>query len=173
MDGLMACALLFGSILASPEGEPVDKERASPTFRIVTAPGARRAEPVSAISVVAKRREAFQMANAVSLGGRWGRVTSTFRTPEHNRRVGGMRNSYHLRNRAIDIARHRGVTHRQIDEAYRRAGYVLIESLDEGDHSHFAFADPVGATAARRLPETRSNNGVNDVFRIVVPPSAR
>jgi hypothetical protein len=28
----------------------------------------------------------------------------------------------------------------QIKAAYENAGYKLIESLDEGDHSHFAFA---------------------------------
>jgi hypothetical protein len=44
-----------------------------------------------------------------------------------------------LSGRAIDIARHRGVRHGDIDAAFRRAGYHVIESLDEGDHSHFAF----------------------------------
>lgn len=77
--------------------------------------------------------------NAARLGSEWGRVTSTYRTPQHNRRVGGVRNSYHLSGRAIDIARRPGVTHGQIAAAFRRAGYHLIESLDEGDHSHFAF----------------------------------
>jgi hypothetical protein len=66
-------------------------------------------------------------------------VTSVKRSPEHNRAVGGAENSYHLHGRAIDIARRPGVRHAEIDLAYRKAGYVLIESLDEGDHSHFAF----------------------------------
>ena len=82
----------------------------------------------------------FNMSSASSLGSQYGIVTSTYRNPAHNRRVGGAPNSYHLSNRAIDIARRPGVTHRQIDAAYRAAGYRLIESLDEGDHSHFAFA---------------------------------
>lgn len=77
---------------------------------------------------------------AASLGSSWGRVTSTYRSPEHNRAVGGVRNSYHLRGRAIDIARRPGVTHSMIAAAFRNAGYRLVESLDEGDHSHFAFA---------------------------------
>jgi hypothetical protein len=50
-----------------------------------------------------------------------------------------VRNSWHLSGRAIDIARRPGVTHAQIAGAFRAAGYFLIESLDEGDHSHFAF----------------------------------
>jgi opacity protein-like surface antigen len=77
---------------------------------------------------------------AAGIGSSWGRVTSTYRTPEHNRRVGGVRNSWHTHGRAIDIARRPGVTHLQIAAAFRNAGYRLIESLDEGDHSHFAFA---------------------------------
>jgi len=77
---------------------------------------------------------------AAGLGSSWGRVTSTYRTPEHNRRVGGVRNSWHTHGRAIDIARRPGVSHSQIAAAFRNAGYRLIDSLDEGDHSHFAFA---------------------------------
>lgn len=77
---------------------------------------------------------------AARLGAQWGRVTSTWRSVAHNRRVGGVRNSYHLRGRAIDIARRPGVTHSMIAAAFRNAGYYLVESLDEGDHSHFAFS---------------------------------
>ena len=73
------------------------------------------------------------------LGAHWGRVTSTYRSVEHNRSVGGVANSYHLRGRAIDIVRRPGVAHWQIASAMRAAGYSLLESLDEGDHSHFAF----------------------------------
>lgn len=82
------------------------------------------------------------LSAAAGVGSRWGRVTSTYRTPKHNRRVGGVRNSYHLSGRAIDIARRPGVSHAQIAAAFRNAGYQLIESLDEGDHSHFAFGRP-------------------------------
>lgn len=82
------------------------------------------------------------MGGAVSMGTKWGAVTSVHRSPERNRAVGGAPNSWHLQGRAIDIARRPGVRHAEIDAAYRRAGYVLIESLDEGDHSHFAFGLP-------------------------------
>ena len=78
-------------------------------------------------------------ASAVRLAAAYGVITSTYRTPEHNRAVGGVPNSYHLHGRAIDVARRPGVSHRQIDAALRTAGFNLIESLDEGDHSHFAF----------------------------------
>jgi hypothetical protein len=75
----------------------------------------------------------------------YGVVTSTFRTVAHNKAVGGVPNSYHLLYRAVDLARRPGITHQQIDAALRKAGYSLIESLDERDHSHFAFA-PVSIT---------------------------
>ena len=97
------------------------------------------------------------MSGAARIGAQWGRVTSTYRSPGHNRRVGGVPNSYHLRGRAIDIARRPGVTHGQIAAAYRNAGYLLVESLDEGDHSHFAFSfggwAPVASVAGK--PESK------------------
>lgn len=95
-------------------------------------------EPVDNPSVV----PAFDMGDAKAIGGRFGQATSTFRTPADNKRVGGVANSYHLKGRAIDIARAPGVSHAQIEQAYRNAGYNLVESLDEGDHSHFAFSAP-------------------------------
>ena len=82
----------------------------------------------------------LSLSKAVLFAQRWGHVTSTFRSPEHNRAVGGVANSFHLSGRAIDIARAPGVRHHQIDAALRSAGFRLVESLDEGDHSHFAFA---------------------------------
>ena len=62
------------------------------------------------------------LSAAAGMGSRWGRVTSTYRTPKHNRRVGGVRNSYHLSGRAIDIARRPGVSHAQIAAAFRNEG---------------------------------------------------
>jgi len=84
--------------------------------------------------------QAAEISSAVRLIRGYGFVTSTFRTVAHNRAVGGVPNSYHLLDRAIDIMRLPGVTHRQIESVLKRAGYNLIESLDEHDHSHFAFA---------------------------------
>lgn len=101
------------------------------------------------------RHSASEISSAAQLIRGYGTVTSTFRTVAHNRAVGGVPNSYHLLDRAIDIMRNPGITHRQIDAVLRRAGYNLIESLDERDHSHFAFAalplaEPTKST--RELP---------------------
>lgn len=81
----------------------------------------------------------LDLDTAVKIGDKFGVVTSTVRSPARNKKVGGAKNSHHLYGRAIDIARGKGITHKQIERAYRRAGYDIIESLDEGDHSHFAF----------------------------------
>lgn len=112
---------------------------------------------------------AFDLDAVAALGGQFGRVTSLRRSREHNRRVGGVPNSHHLRGRAIDIARRSGVSHRQIDAAYRRAGYRLIESLDEGDHSHFAFGD---AGPSRPSIQIVGDGASPTQWRIVTPPTA-
>lgn len=83
---------------------------------------------------------ATDISGAASVAASYGSITSAYRSVAHNRAVGGVANSYHLSGRAIDVARKPGVTHGQIAAALQRAGYVMIESLDEGDHSHFAFA---------------------------------
>jgi hypothetical protein len=111
------------------------------------------------------------MADIKQIGTRWGQVTSTYRSPAHNRHVGGVANSYHLRNRAIDIARRPGVSHGQIAAAYRAAGYSLAESLDEGDHSHFAFGSPKHRGPQPQMVEVKS--GEKTEWRIVyAPPSS-
>ena len=96
---------------------------------------------------------------AARIAAAFGVVTSTFRTVEHNRAVGGVPNSYHLLDRALDIVRRPGVSHAAIAAALRAAGYTLVESLDEGDHSHFAFGTaglaPVGANFAAPAPATK------------------
>ncbi|HEY0629884.1 MAG TPA: D-Ala-D-Ala carboxypeptidase family metallohydrolase, partial [Sphingomicrobium sp.] len=117
--------------------------------------------------------KSVDMGDIRQIGSRWGRVTSTYRSPEHNRRVGGVANSYHLRGKAIDIARRPGVSHWQIAAAYRSAGYSLAESLDEGDHSHFAFGIP-----KRRAPQPQAQmvavkSGEKTEWRIIyAPPSS-
>ena len=98
-----------------------------------------------AVSAPAAADPVGNSAGAAKVAAVFGTITSTFRSVAHNRAVGGVPNSYHLLGRAIDVVRRRGITHHQIEAALRSAGYSLIESLDEGDHSHFAFAPPVPA----------------------------
>lgn len=86
-----------------------------------------------------QHQQSFELSEVVKLAGRWGHVTSTRRTAARNRAVGGAPNSFHLSGRAVDIARRAGVRHSHIEAAFKKAGFTIVESLDEGDHSHFAF----------------------------------
>lgn len=90
---------------------------------------------------------------AAQIGARFGRVTSTWRSAARNRKVGGVANSWHLSGRAIDIARNPRVNHAMLANALRSSGFLLIESLDEGDHSHFAFGTPGLALKSRSLED--------------------
>ena len=94
--------------------------------------------------------------SADQVAAEFGVVTSTLRTVAHNREVGGVPNSYHLLGRAVDVVRRAGITHGQIAAALRSAGYVLIESLDEGTHSHFAFALPAPRPADQAQSQKRA-----------------
>jgi hypothetical protein len=113
------------------------------------------------------------LSNAAAIAARMGRVTSTHRSPARNRMVGGVRNSYHLSGRALDVVPRSGVRHSQIEAALLNAGYRLRESLDEGDHSHFAF-DFGGERRARlAITPTRAPAlaPVNTGWKIVYAPS--
>ncbi len=114
----------------------------------------------------------FGIRDIVKIGAQWGRVTSTARSVDHNRRVGGVANSYHLSGRAIDIARRPGVRHAQIAAALRNAGYHLLESLDEGDHSHFAFGAAGELKMRDILPRARLVDSTGRThWRIVFAPA--
>ena len=129
---------MLGVVLAMSASLTVYAPSTDFGVRVVGIPSASAARATeSAVKAVMSGKTS--LSAAASLGSHWGRVTSTYRSPAHNRAVGGVANSYHLSGRAIDIARKAGVSHGAIAAAYRNAGYQLVESLDEGDHSHFAF----------------------------------
>lgn len=92
----------------------------------------------------------LDVTRAAAVAANYGAITSIFRSVEHNRAVGGVANSYHLLGRAIDVVRRPGVSHSMIAAALQRAGYMMVEFLDEGDHSHFAFAT---SSVAPKQPE--------------------
>ena len=139
MLGFLGTVLASGAAIASPATDF--------GIRIVGAPSS---QPVASSDMqpVAPRLSGSNLKPAAAIGARWGRVTSTYRSAARNRAVGGVRNSWHLSGRAIDIARRPGVRHADIAAAFRAAGYALIESLDEGDHSHFAFGSGLATGAS-------------------------
>lgn len=68
-------------------------------------------------------------------------VTSTYRTPEHNRRVGGVANSYHTRRGlngeplAVDSVPPRGMSMAAYAAKLRQLNPDL-DVINEGDHVH-------------------------------------
>ena len=160
---------MLGAILAA--GAALTGQSPGTDFgvRILGVPYAPARATEAAVKAVVSGK--VSLSSAAALGRQWGRVTSTYRSPEHNRRVGGVRNSFHLSGRAIDIARRPGVSHRAIAAAYREAGFNLVESLDEGDHSHFAFSDR--PTFAPRLKQATSEPDERTQWRLVYAPRQR
>ena len=131
----------------------------------------RTASPVTIPGVLGRDLPSsrIDLSSVARIGGQWGRVTSLRRSADHNRRVGGVANSYHLSGQAVDIARRPGVSHHQIVAAYRNAGYALIEALDEGDHTHLAFGSP--HRSGPRPQMVIQQDGGQTQWRIIYAPS--
>lgn len=133
---LTGIGLLFLSTAAAASPQTTD-------FGLRTAPVSISAASVTStparLTQVAPMPSSISLSSAVAVAARLGRVTSTRRSVARNRAVGGAPNSFHLKGRAIDVVPRAGVRHADIEAALRRAGFNLLESLNEGDHSHFAF----------------------------------
>lgn len=157
--------LVWGSTAVAAETDFGIRELGKPAKRASSEP------PPAGTWAMQPSGRPVDMGNVKQIGAHWGQVTSTYRSPQHNREVGGVTNSYHLRGRAIDIARRPGVSHSQIAAAYRNAGYALAESLDEGDHSHFAFGPPKRLGSVPQMVTVKT--GEKTEWRIVyAPPSS-
>jgi len=168
MIRILFAVAIFASASAAVAATPsTDFGIRAPGQALVLTPIVEEGQPSGITSRVSR---SYIGSAAAAVGARWGRVTSTYRSPEHNRRVHGVPNSYHLSGRAIDIARRAGVRHADIEAAYRAAGYRLIESLDEGDHSHFAFGSAGSTVFAARA--TAEQTGATR-WRMVYAPGSR
>ncbi|QWP79232.1 hypothetical protein J5226_12945 [Lysobacter sp. K5869] len=77
------------------------------------------------------------------------RITSTTRSPQHNREVGGVPNSQHLSGTAADFVVDGSQKAAFIAEA-RRQGF---EAIDEGDHVHLELPPRAAAARASGRPE--------------------
>lgn len=93
-------------------------------------------------------------------------VTSGRRSAERNRAVGGAANSYHLSDRARDIAKTPGMSLARIRQAFASRGVQISELLDEGDHFHVAWGGRGGgrgdAERQAREAEQRRREALRD-----------
>ena len=165
---------MFGTIILASASLSAASPAPTTDFgvRVLGVPYAPARATESAIATLASRPGGLSLSGAAALGAHWGRVTSTYRSPEHNRLVGGVHNSFHLLGRAIDVVPRPGVSHAMIAAAFRNAGYRIVESLDEGDHSHFAFS--FGSSYVSSLKPLAHGATDTTQWRIVyAPPSGR
>jgi len=90
-------------------------------------------------------------------------VTSGLRSPEHNKAVGGVDNSYHLTGNAIDFVAPPGTTVEQIRDALTHSGYNPVEIIDEKDHFHVAVKPQEGSNYTTFADYVRGN-GYEDIL---------
>ena len=120
---------------------------ASPGFGVRQVPGA--ASPMDGSGAFGFMRidqlesGSSNVEGAPQIGAKWGRITSTLRSPQHNRRVGGVHNSYHLTGRAIDIVRRPGVRHAASPQP---SALPAITSLNLSTRAITAILPSAGAT---------------------------
>ncbi len=78
-----------------------------------------------------------------------GQITSLGRSPEHNRKVGGVANSFHLTGQAADVVVPPNAKQAFIVEAKANG----FDAIDEGDHIHLEPASRGGATQLQGPPK--------------------
>ena len=81
------------------------------------------------------------------------RITSAKRSPEDNARVGGAKNSYHLRGQAFDIVPPPGMSMDELAAELRSTGVDFAELINEGDHVHIAWNDAPRQPGAQRASD--------------------
>lgn len=105
----------------------------------VQAPARPSAPPVAPRTTQALEGNPKDVIASIAPGAR---ITSGYRDPERNRRVGGAPNSYHTRGQAFDLAPPPGMSMRQLYEQVRASGQPFQEVINEGDHVHVAWDGP-------------------------------
>lgn len=80
------------------------------------------------------------------------KVTSTYRSPAHNREVKGVPNSQHVAGTAFDIVPNGSKQVAEITEHYSKQGYQVINEMNRpGYGAHLHVQKPRGATAGTTL----------------------
>jgi len=100
-------------------------------------------------------RAAFEAVRA-SCGGRPIAVNSAYRSPSHNRKIGGARKSQHVEGRALDLRPPRGWTVRRF-HAHIRDHHPEVRGL--GRYRTFVHVD---VRPGRRWMPTKTQGGKKD-----------
>ena len=74
-------------------------------------------------------------------------VSSAGRSAAHNAAVGGVPNSMHLSDQAVDVVLPKGVTAGQVHDSLTAQGLNPTEFINEGDHLHIGWAPKPQASA--------------------------
>ncbi|MBT9168381.1 MAG: Zinc D-Ala-D-Ala carboxypeptidase [Syntrophomonadaceae bacterium] len=81
-------------------------------------------------------------------------VLSGYRSPAHNRAVGGVRNSFHLRGMAADV-RVRGFTPTQVAHAGREVGFTWYKIYETFTHLDIrGYTTPISDTVSSRRQDS-------------------
>lgn len=82
------------------------------------------------------------------------RLTSSYRSPEHNKKVGGSPTSYHTRGQAYDFAGSAAQMDKFANWAKKSGLFVEVLWKVKGhyDHVHVAWKDDGGSSSASDMP---------------------
>ncbi len=154
-DGLPADIQSLRLLQDSPELAALDKERRQYSGMIPklvetqqgigwgTPGGGIRLAPLEGVAGGGQQQSVQAPQLFAALGQKYGiQPTSVTRTPEKNRQVGGVRNSYHLSGQAADFVVPQQFKAQFVADA-RANGF---EAIDEGDHVHIEPATGGGAS---------------------------
>lgn len=114
--------------------------------------------PGSALLNLARLAETLERVRA-AVGGRSITITSGYRSPALNQRIGGSRMSAHMDGRAADILV-RGMTPLQVSRAIQSSGVVIDQLIFEGDWTHVGIARVGEASRGDVLTARFGNGGV-------------
>ena len=105
-----------------------------------------------------------QAADAIKTYAPGATITSEGRTPQHDAAVGGVPDSMHVGDQAVDVVLPQGMTADQFRAKLVAQGYPITEFINEGNHVHWGWGakggqapgqDPwgVGQPVAGNLPQ--------------------
>jgi uncharacterized protein YcbK (DUF882 family) len=68
-------------------------------------------------------------------------ITSGYRTPEYNKKVGGVTNSQHIRGNAADIMV-KGMSSQELKKYAEKVGFSFIQTYKDKPHLHVDIREP-------------------------------